>query len=570
MDSLETNKKIGVENSSEQFLETKSCNHISACTENKKRKKLFAHKAKKLNTQKMTKDKMIIQRKNMCRNNKFSWTKQLSMPKPPKTNFSHRKTYSRVAEKKKNPRGRLVSDPRRENIVGSMSTKHPDNCRALAANCISHAKNSSKNSPLMSNSRNTLKTANKTVERNTNSSKSLRMLSAEDTRQNMSQCARMEPAHNAILDVSTADTPPPKAEKNCRVDDNSQINIPPTPRLRRSSTSGVATNKEELYYMRTCANLLDAWRPIIRQLIVRLPFRTYVYGGEAYQMYWEGNTRSEMRCHGPPFRRASDIDTVVLSNAREWDEVVSDAQKIIDQCSLLLVQDPMLRTLQLQMLPALHARGIMLTHSPILTVRSSPAFFKQDPETGKSALDYERMFYTIMMNVNPYLVAKEKRCCITLLELHVKPRCNWNIDHLSLSRAVLSKYMQVTKILTSTEVEAEVSGQFGIWIPNAKQMAEHANKVIGNRAPHQIAKTRTDIQRLRWFSTTMIHPIAKLALPKKEETAETGMKTHDDISQKTKQPWHKNRCCNNQRNRQRNNHRRRGRLGRKKKGRGNK
>ena len=253
--------------------------------------------------------------------------------------------------------------------------------------------------------------------------------------------------------------------------------------------------------MRTCANILDAWRPIIRQLIVRLPFRTYVYGGEAYQMYWESNTRFEMRRHGPPFRRASDIDTMVLSDAREWDEVLSDSQKITDLASLLLIQDPILRTLQIQMLPALHARGIMLTHSPIFTVRSSPMFFKQDPETGKSVLDYERMYHTIVMSVHPFLVAKQERCCITLLELHVKPRCNWNIDHLSLSRAVLNKYMQVTRILTSKEAEAEASGKLGIWIPNVKQMAEHANKVIGKRAPHQAMTRVIWLNLLVWRST---------------------------------------------------------------------
>ena len=215
MDGLETNKTIAVGNS-EQFLETKSCNHtqdISAFTEIKKPKKSFAHKTQKLKTQKMTKDKIILQRKGMLRSNKFSWAQQLSMPKPKKTIFSQRKNYSRVTEKTKNLRGRLLSDPRGENMV-DMTTKHPDNSRALAANCISHAKNSSKNSPLLSNSRNTpnqcaKKTANKTVEPNKKSSKSMRMLSG-DTRKHMSQFAHMEPAHNAMLDVSTADTPSAK------------------------------------------------------------------------------------------------------------------------------------------------------------------------------------------------------------------------------------------------------------------------------------------------------------------------------------------------------------------------
>ena len=209
MDGLETNKTIAVGKSSEQFLETKSCiQDFSAFTEIKKPKKSFAHKTQKLKTQKMTKDKIILQRKGMLRSNKFSWAQQLSMPKPKKTIFSQRKNYSRVTEKTKNLRGRLLSDPRGENKV-DMTTKHPDDSRALAANCISHANNSSKNSPLLSNSRNTLKTANKTVEPNKKSSKSMRMLSG-DTRKHMSQFAHMEPAHNAMLDVSTADTPSAK------------------------------------------------------------------------------------------------------------------------------------------------------------------------------------------------------------------------------------------------------------------------------------------------------------------------------------------------------------------------
>lgn len=204
-------------------------------------------------------------------------------------------------------------------------------------------------------------------------------------------------------------------------------------------------------------------------------------------MYWEGTTRFEKRRDGPPFRRAMDIDTMVLSDASEWDDVLSDSQKIIHHAIFLLAQDNFLRTLQMQMLPILHAQGVLLTHSPIFSVRSSPTFFKQDAETGKSVLDYERMYHTIMMNVHPFLLASQKQCCFTLFEMHVKPRCNWNVDHLSLSRAVLGKFMEVTKIQTSKEMEA--SEEVGIWIPNDTQMVEHANKVIGNRKPHQ-AMTR--------------------------------------------------------------------------------
>ena len=260
--------------------------------------------------------------------------------------------------------------------------------------------------------------------------------------------------------------------------------IPPIPSYRYGSTEDVTTSQAELCYMRTCANILDVWRPIIRHLLVRLPYRTYVYGGEAYQMYWEANTHVQMLPDGPPFRRAMDIDTMVLSNAKNWDEILSDSQDIINRATHLLSHDEILCALQMQLLPTLHAKGVMLTHSPIFTVRSSPAYFKIDPKTGKSVHDYQRMYHTIVMSVHPFLLGHQQRSCITLFELHVQPQCNWKVDHHKLSRAVLGKCMEVTKI--NTKRPAPDCKEPIIYVPNVEQMIEHANKVIGNRKPHQV------------------------------------------------------------------------------------
>jgi hypothetical protein len=60
-----------------------------------------------------------------------------------------------------------------------------------------------------------------------------------------------------------------------------------------------------------------------------------------------------------------------------------------------------------------------------------------------------------------------------------------------------------------------------IYVPNVKQMIEHANKVIGNRKPHQVAKTQTDRQRLQWFNASVVDPMSKRVLfpPKNKESA---------------------------------------------------
>jgi len=208
-----------------------------------------------------------------------------------------------------------------------------------------------------------------------------------------------------------------------------------------------------------------------------------------------------------------DIDTMVLSNARNWDGILSDSRNIINHATQLLAHDHVLRALQMQMVPTLHAHGIVLTHSPIFSVRSSPAFFKADPKTGKSVLDYQRMYHTITMSVHPFLFGSQQRSCITLLELHVQPRCNWNLDHQKLSRAVLGKFMEVCKI--QTKAQEKLPRHMGIFIPNVKQMIKHANKVIGNRKPHQVAKIRSDKQRFKWFIATIVDPIAKMALSPK-------------------------------------------------------
>merc|ERR1711934_963523 len=184
----------------------------------------------------------------------------------------------------------------------------------------------------------------------------------------------------------------------------------------------------------------------------------------------------------------------------------------------LLSQDKILVALQMQLLPFLHAQGIMLTHSPIFTVRSSPSYFKTDPKTGKSVHDYRRMYHTIVMNVHPFLLGHRQRSCVTLFELHVQPRCNWNLDHRQLSRAVLGKYMEVTKINTKRGCKEANE----IYVPNVKQMIEHANKVIGNRKPHQVAKTQTDRQRLKWFNASIVDPMSKRVVfpPKNKEAGD--------------------------------------------------
>ena len=285
------------------------------------------------------------------------------------------------------------------------------------------------------------------------------------------------------------------------MDSDLKTNIPPIPSYCYGSTEEVAISQAELCYMRTCANILDAWRPIIRRLITRLPYRTYVYGGEAYQMYWEANTHVQMLRDGPPFRRAMDIDAIVLSNAKNWGEILADSQDIIKRVDHLLSHDKLLFTLQMELLPTLKAKGVTLTHSPILTVRSSPSYFKIDPKTGKSVHDYRRMYHTIVMSVHPFLLGHQQRSCITLFELHVKPQCNWNLDHPQLSRAVLGACMKVTKI--NTKRSPPGSKEAAIYVPNVKQMIKHANKVIGNRKPHQV----THFISLIYITNLSLHPL---------------------------------------------------------------
>ena len=278
------------------------------------------------------------------------------------------------------------------------------------------------------------------------------------------------------------------------MDSDLKINIPSIPSYRYGSTEDFATSQAELCYMRTCADILDAWRPIIRRLIARLPYRTYVYGGEAYQMYWEAlqiqmyggeaNTHLQMLRDAPPFRRPMDIDAIMLSNAKNWGEILADSRDIIKRATHLLSQDKILFALQMQLLPTLHAKGVMLTHSPTFTVRSSPSYFKINPKTGKSVHDYRRMYHTVVMSVHPFLLGRQQRSCVTLFELHVQPQCNWNLDHHQLSRAVLGEYMEVTKIDTKRPTPS--CKEAAIYVPNVKQMIEHANKVIGNRKPHQV------------------------------------------------------------------------------------
>ena len=113
-----------------------------------------------------------------------------------------------------------------------------------------------------------------------------------------------------------------------------------------------------------------------------------------------------------------DIDAIMLSNAKNWGEILADSQDIIKRTTHLLSQDKILFALQMQLLPTLHAKGVMLTHSPTFTVRSSPSYFKINPKTGKSVHDYRRMYHTVVMSVHPFLLGRQQRSCVTLFELH--------------------------------------------------------------------------------------------------------------------------------------------------------
>ena len=68
--------------------------------------------------------------------------------------------------------------------------------------------------------------------------------------------------------------------------------------------------------MQLSAALLNCWRPALRYLLAELPFPIYVYGGEAYHMYFElseyFNTK-ELKKSKLPFRPAMDIDAVLIS-----------------------------------------------------------------------------------------------------------------------------------------------------------------------------------------------------------------------------------------------------------------
>lgn len=435
----------------------------------------------------------------------LTWAQRLSTNKKQANTRKFHETKKNYAAEQEDCQFNTYYSKPEENPGAAQSILQPITTKLNETKSVSHAKhsplskNSQENSPLPPSR---LKKLRVDTAENGKQSKATKFLEAKHSSfEEIPQVPRFAPRtaeHTAILDAV----------------------IQALTRISPEETPST-TSQAELCYMRTCANILDAWRPIIRRLITRLPYRTYVYGGEAYQMYWEAKCGSDFQMlrEGPPFRRAMDIDAMVLSNAKNWDEVLADSRDIIKRATHLLSQDKILVALQMQLLPFLHAKGVILTHSPIFTVRSSPVYFKIDPQTGKSVHDYRRMYHTIVMSVHPFLLGHQQRSSITLFELHVQPRCNWNLDHRKLSRAVLGKYLEVTKM--STKRGTPGRKQAAIYVPNVKQMIEHANKVIGNRKPHQVAKTQTDRQRLQWFNASVVDPMSKRVLfpPKNKESA---------------------------------------------------
>ena len=67
--------------------------------------------------------------------------------------------------------------------------------------------------------------------------------------------------------------------------------------------------------MQLSALVLNCWRPALRYLLTELPFPVYIYGGEAYHMYWELSNyfRSSTERQKLPFRPAMDIDAILMS-----------------------------------------------------------------------------------------------------------------------------------------------------------------------------------------------------------------------------------------------------------------
>ena len=271
----------------------------------------------------------------------------------------------------------------------------------------------------------------------------------------------------------------------------------------------VAVSYEELVHMRVCARIIDVWRPLIRFLLVQLPFKIYVYGGEAYQMYWESNARSS---DGDPiFRRPMDVDSVVLSTVNDWcgKGITQESQHLTMSLKHLLRTDKRAQALQFSALKILCTQGIWPMTFPVFSTRSSPQYYKSHQTTGAVVIDHVKMYHTVTMGIN--ILVNGGQYFISLLELHVQPRCSWSTNTGFLSKVMLDKGMRVTQILdanTSTSttsrasLTANVSDDNCLWVPNRANMLQRADKVTGKRRACQLSKARTDNQRRHWFEKT--------------------------------------------------------------------